>query len=216
MYKIILYIKYMSHDILNLYVIIIGDSAVGKTYLFENYTKKITSGTSMTIGVNFGMKKIKSNNRTIELHLVDTSGSTRLKSITTDYYNKVIGAFICYNIYDRTSFKNVIKWYKDFKKNAEKKTYIILCGLKWDHTIRERVVSVEEGKKLGVTLNCIFTELAVDNITEVHTYIDKLVRRIDNKLTRGLIRLDSNGIKLINSSTSTVDDTVKSKFCCCF
>lgn len=206
----------MSDDILNLYVIIIGDSAIGKSYLFQNYTKQITSGSHMTIGVEFGMKKIKSNDKTIELHLVDTSGSKRLKSITSDFYNKVIGTFICYSIYDRISFENVIKWYKDFKKNAEKKTYIILCGLKWDNTIREREVSFEEGKKLGATLNCNFTELAVDNITEVHTYIDKLVRRIDNKFTRGLIRLDSNGIKLINSSTSTIITNNKSSICCCF
>ena len=86
-------------------IVLVGDSSVGKTNLFLRYIKnEFDPQTKATIGVEFGTKIIKINNYNIKIQIWDTAGQERYKSITSAYYKGAQGAFLVYDITNKSSF----------------------------------------------------------------------------------------------------------------
>jgi small GTP-binding protein len=81
-------------------IILIGDCNVGKTsflYKFvENYNTKVYEP---TIGVDFNSKIVEdSNNNKIKLHIWDTAGQEKFRSIVETYYRDAAGVILIYDI----------------------------------------------------------------------------------------------------------------------
>lgn len=79
--------------------------------------RKFKSESDPTIGVEFGSKTIPLRGKTIKLQIWDTvyfypiqAGQEVYKSITRSYYRGTIGAVLVYDITNRTSFNNVVRW----------------------------------------------------------------------------------------------------------
>lgn len=73
-------------------VVIIGDSAVGKTNIllrFVNEEYKMTHIT--TIGVDFKIKTLNADGTRIKMQIWDTAGQERFKTITETYYKGSAG-----------------------------------------------------------------------------------------------------------------------------
>ncbi len=80
-------------------LIIIGDSSVGKSCILNNYLKNSFNANSKhTVGVEFGSKYLKINDKTIKLQIWDTAGKERYKSVTRSYFRGSIGVIICFDI----------------------------------------------------------------------------------------------------------------------
>ena len=121
-------------------MIIIGDSAVGKTCIF----KKITSGTFTeksisTIGMDrrtlsFTIKNEEGNDVEIDVQLWDTAGQERFRSITTSYYKSSQGLLLMYDITRKETFDNLENWILNIKDSLgeEEKYLIVLVGNKVD------------------------------------------------------------------------------------
>lgn len=76
-------------------VVIIGDSAVGKTNIllrFVNEEYKMTHIT--TIGVDFKIKTVNSDGTKIKMQIWDTAGQERFKTITETYYKGAAGIIL--------------------------------------------------------------------------------------------------------------------------
>jgi small GTP-binding protein len=63
----------------------------------------------------------------------------------SSFYRGSVGALLVYDITKQDSYKNVEKWLKELKENAEKEMVVILVGNKCDLK-HLRAVSVEEAK----------------------------------------------------------------------
>ena len=121
-------------------IILIGDSAVGKTCIF----KKITSGmfnpkSISTIGMDrrtlsFPIKDSEGKDLEIEVQLWDTAGQERFRSITNTYYKSSQGLLLIYDITKRDSFNSVENWINSVKDSlgGEDKYLIVLIGNKVD------------------------------------------------------------------------------------
>lgn len=149
----------MSTDIdLSLKIIILGDSSVGKTNILTRYTKNLFSDDSKTtIGVEFGTKILDLNNHKIKLQIWDTAGQERYKAVTVAYYKGSKGAFIVYDVTNKSSFDNLENWIKDIKKNGDKETSIIIVGNKTD--LEKREVTYEQGKKFAEMYSIFYSFL---------------------------------------------------------
>mmetsp|Transcript_34803 Transcript_34803/g.59809 ORF Transcript_34803/g.59809 Transcript_34803/m.59809 type:complete len:296 (+) Transcript_34803:59-946(+) len=78
--------NYNDYDVL-FKVLLIGDSAVGKSSLVKRYTDDEYDGKFIsTIGVDFSVKTIDRNGKRVKLQVWDTAGQERFRSITTSYY----------------------------------------------------------------------------------------------------------------------------------
>lgn len=118
-------------------VIIIGDTAVGKSCLLLQFSdKRFKSQHDITIGVEYGTKNIKLEENEIKLQIWDTAGSETFKSITRTYYKGVAGALIVFDITRKETFSHALGWLEEIKEHGSESISVILVGNKSDDEAR--------------------------------------------------------------------------------
>jgi Ras-related protein Rab-8A len=86
-------------------IIIIGDSAVGKSNVLLRFTEeKYRTVHTATIGVDFKVKILDVGKHRLKMTIWDTAGQDRFQNITTTYYKGAQGVILMYSISDRRSF----------------------------------------------------------------------------------------------------------------
>jgi len=168
-------------------ILIIGDSAVGKTSLLLKYVDNFFPETHMaTIGVEYKTKNIETSKYKVILHLWDTAGQERFKSITKSFFNNANGIVFVYDITSKESFDGVKNWIKDAEPYGKFES--ILCGNKIDlekkrevkidslkeYSLKKKIDVFETSAKTGAKVNEAFEKL-VDLIIKSKSH-DELVR----------------------------------------
>ncbi|TYI83451.1 hypothetical protein E1A91_D05G293900v1 [Gossypium mustelinum] len=99
-------------------VIVLGDSAVGKTSLMNQYVHKFSQQYKATIGADFVTKELQIEDRLLTLQIWDTAGQERFQSLGVAFYR---GADCCVLVYDvnvMKSFDSLDNWHDEFLKQA--------------------------------------------------------------------------------------------------
>lgn len=147
-------------------VVMVGEAGVGKTSLMYNYVYGSPPAESrITIGVEVGSRIIEMSHddQKVKLHIWDTSGQEKFRSITRSYYRGAAGCIVLYDVTRRSSFNRVLDWVNDMRSLAPTNhTVIMLVGTKTDLE-DERVISKEEGEALAEQEGLLFAET---NFTE--------------------------------------------------
>ncbi|XP_074528670.1 ras-related protein Rab-38b [Halichoeres trimaculatus] len=95
-------------------VLVIGDLGVGKTSIIRRYVHQTYSTNyRATIGVDFALKVLNWNTKTIRLQLWDIAGQERFGNMTRVYYREAMGAFIVFDVTRHSTFEAVVKWKED-------------------------------------------------------------------------------------------------------
>mgnify|MGYP000844721543 FL=1 len=131
-------------------LVIIGDSAVGKTNIllrFVNDEYKLNHIT--TIGVDFKVKIVSIDGLNIKMQIWDTAGQERFKTITESYYKGAAAVIFVYSISDRKSFDNLANWIKQVNDSHPETISKIIVGNKCDSKDGERQVTKAEAEKLA-------------------------------------------------------------------
>ena len=99
-----------NNDI-NLKILILGDSSVGKTSLLLKYADGYFPTIYVaTIGVEYKIKQINVNGLDINLQIWDTAGQERFRSITQNFMKGADGIIYVYEITNKQSFDNLRTW----------------------------------------------------------------------------------------------------------
>ncbi len=121
-------------------VVIVGDSAVGKTNIISRYAKnEFTEKTKATIGCEFANKTISVVNTKIKLQIWDTAGQERFRAITNSFYLYSKGVMLVFDLNNPNTFKSLPSWLNDIEKNIGNDASILILGNKSD--------LAEEGKR---------------------------------------------------------------------
>eukprot|EP00026_Physarum_polycephalum_P014830 Phypoly_transcript_15390.p1 GENE.Phypoly_transcript_15390~~Phypoly_transcript_15390.p1 ORF type:complete len:214 (+),score=24.21 Phypoly_transcript_15390:236-877(+) len=135
-------------------IVVIGDSGIGKSSLLIRYADDGFSELFIsTKGVDFKVKTVTSQSKSIKLQIWDTAGQERFRTITTSYYRGAQGVVLCYDITDRASFVRLETWLGEIKKYASSNSPVLLCGLKSDLEPHREVPTTEAAdfaKKYGM------------------------------------------------------------------
>ena len=130
---------------------IFGDGGVGKTTLVNRYlTGVFKDSSSMTIGVEFYLKKLKLHKKKVALQIWDFAGESRFRFLLPGYLIGTFGGIFMYDITRYSSLKNIVDWFEVVKKaiKTEKDQFpIIMVGGKLDLE-EKRAVSREEATKM--------------------------------------------------------------------
>ena len=188
-------------------LVLIGDSGVGKTNILTRYTKnEFSLATQATVGVEFGSKIIKKNDKLIKLQIWDTAGQERYKSITSAYYKGSKGAFVVYDISRKPTFENVDKWIGELKTNASEDVLIMLVGNKSDLEDK-REVQIDETKKKAEQHKIAFCETSALKGNNIEQAFDSLIDEIAKKVEKEKL----SEVKVIKESIPITLDTNEKK-----
>ena len=175
-------------------IILIGDSAVGKTNIMSKYLKgAFQENSKATVGVEFGSKLFKIDNHNIKAQIWDTAGQEKYKAITGAYYKGSKGAFVVYDITRRDTFDSADKWINDLKTTADPKINIMLIGNKSDLEDKREVLK-EQGEEKAKSFGCAFLETSALNGNNVDKGFELMVKEIFKKYGPESIEDDDFGI----------------------
>jgi Ras-related protein Rab-1A len=188
----------LDYDYLFKYLII-GNSGVGKSCLLIRFTDdKFEEGYVTTIGVDFKIKTLEIEGKSVKLQIWDTAGQERFRNIVSTYYKGGHGIMMVYDITDLESFRYLDSWLKEIEKNASKNVYKILVGNKNDME-KERKVSFEKGME--------FADLHGMKFFETSAKENKNVEEAFKEMTKDII----NSLKKVNEKTNSNSNFVIGK-----
>ena len=144
-------------------ICLIGGQCVGKTSLLATYTENAYKEKySPTVGIDFRVITLKYKDIIAKVHIWDTAGQEKFKSISINYYRSSNGFIYVYDITDKDSLSNLEFWIKLTKENTDSNVINFLVGNKSDND-EERKVSKEEAKNLAKEKNLFFLETSARN-----------------------------------------------------
>jgi len=191
-------------------LVLIGDSGVGKSCLLlrfadDTYTESHIS----TIGVDFKIRTIQLDGKTIKLQIWDTAGQERFRTITSSYYRGAHGIIVVYDTTDSDTFEHVKTWLHEIDRYASENVNKLLVGNKSDLTSK-RQVETEAAKEFSTSVSIPFLETSAKNATNVEDAFMTMAGEIKKRMasTPGT----SEGSKKITVSGKT--EAVKSGGCC--
>lgn len=163
-------------------LLLIGDSGVGKSCLLlrfadDTYTESYIS----TIGVDFKIRTIELDGKTIKLQIWDTAGQERFRTITSSYYRGAHGIIVVYDVTDQESFVNVKQWLQEIDRYASENVNKLLVGNKCDLTSK-KVVDYTTAKEYADQLGIPFLETSAKNSTNVEQAFMTMAAEIKNRM----------------------------------
>ncbi|EAU88348.2 GTP-binding protein ypt1 [Coprinopsis cinerea okayama7 len=187
-------------------LLLIGDSGVGKSCLLlrfadDTYTESYIS----TIGVDFKIRTIELEGKTVKLQIWDTAGQERFRTITSSYYRGAHGIIVVYDVTDNDTFSNVKQWLSEIDRYASEGVNKLLVGNKSDLT-GKKVVEYSVAKEFADQLNIPFLETSAKNATNVEQAFLTMAKQIKDRM--GSTSTPSGAAK---SSTVTPGQTVQSQ-----
>jgi len=196
-------------------LIIVGDTNVGKTNIMSKYIKDQFNITSKsTIGVEFGTKILEIDNKKVKAQILDTAGQERYKSITSAYYKGAKGAFIVYDITNKSTFESVDKWIKDLNSYGDKNLTMLLIGNKSDLEDK-RIINKEEGEEKAKSFELGFIETSAYNGDNIDQAFDIMLKEV---LKRYIVENDVNNDEFEGGTGNNIElvkkNETKKKKCC--
>ena len=171
---------------LEIKVVILGESGVGKSCIIIRYENNIFSHINLSIILCSNVSKTISLNddkNVIKYTIWDTAGQEKYKAITRIHYLDADVILLVFDVTSEDSF-NCIKeyWYPQVKENAPENAIIALveskCDLKDDYN-----VDMDELSSYAEKINAIFKETSAKDdfgITELFEEIGNKILSYDN------------------------------------
>jgi len=189
-------------------LLLIGDSGVGKSCLLlrfadDTYTESYIS----TIGVDFKIRTIEIDGKTVKLQIWDTAGQERFRTITSSYYRGAHGIIVVYDVTDLESFNNVKNWFHEIERYAVEGVNKLLVGNKSD-LVSKKQVEVGLAKEFADSMSIPFLETSAKTAQNVENAFITMAKDIKERLSH---QTEQNSKQNISIGRA---EPVQSKGCC--
>ena len=174
----------MSKDdeTLDIKMILLGETAVGKTSIISRYVENtfssdLMSSTSMT----YVQKILTIDKQRIRLNIWDTVGQEKYRSLSKLFFKDTGIVVLVYSITSLQSFENLIYWLNLFKESIGDEAILGIVGNKSDLFLKQEV-DEEKGEEFAKKNGGFFSLIsAKDNKAQLDDYINNLIKEYMNK-----------------------------------
>ena len=185
-------------------VVLIGDSAVGKTSLRKHFMgTSLDQNYLMTIGADLSIKEvhleITSGIKVLQYQIWDLAGQGSFNTVRSIYYNGTSGVLVVYDITNQDSYHNIKNWLIELKKHFQKPLpVLILIANKVDlrntctnaistsqgQVLREQLATFYWGKEEPYEIPFFETSAVTgENVENVFSKLGHLMLEKDKKKT---------------------------------
>ncbi|KAH9256634.1 Ras-like GTP-binding protein YPT1 [Batrachochytrium salamandrivorans] len=193
-------------------LLIIGDSGVGKSCLLLRFADDVfTESYISTIGVDFKIRTLELQGKTLKLQIWDTAGQERFRTITSSYYRGAHGIIVVYDVTDAESFQNVSQWMHEIERYASSGVNKLLVGNKSDLTAK-RQVTYEQAKEFADSLGMEFIETSAKQSSNVDRAFTTIATEIKARMATQ--PLPQGGAASRSTVASLEGTKVESNGCC--
>ncbi|XP_031104085.1 ras-related protein RABA5a-like [Ipomoea triloba] len=169
-------------------IVMVGDSAVGKSNLLARFARdEFYSNSKSTIGVEFQTQKMEINGKEVKAQVWDTAGQERFRAVTSAYYRGAVGALLVYDVSRRLTFESIGRWLSELQNHSDMNIVTILVGNKSDLQ-DAREVTTAEGKALAEAQSLFFIETSALNSSNVTAAFETIVKEIYTILSRKVMQ----------------------------
>ena len=207
-------------------IIIVGDSAVGKSCLSIKATRNYFEDFySPTVGFEFLTFNVKVEDKTVKLQIWDTCGQEVYRSLISSFYRSASLAIMVYSIENEDSFTNIEKWLNDIKTQSNPDVRIFLIGNKADLEEKRKVTKeagekfrndhdisffTETSAKTGLNVQNVFMEAAKD----LYIQHEEIKNRLSRPGSMTLLQYNQENDNAHNLETEEEENRNKSKCPC--
>ena len=138
-------------------ILLVGDSAVGKTSLMKKYTEKIFPENYKTsISVDFKIKEEKIQQVKYQIKILDTAGQERFRSVAKNYFHDADGFFVVFDMNDKDTFDSLNYWISEIKSVvADPKIIVLGNKIDLDPNVTEEDINEFRIKNIGIDVRQI-------------------------------------------------------------
>jgi Ras-related protein Rab-1A len=185
-------------------LIVVGDSGVGKSSLLVRYThNEYNDHFLATIGMDFYVRRIILDEEKYKLHIFDSSGQERFRSIISSYYRNGHGIILMYDTTNLKSFQNLLDWNKSVEKYSLKDPVRVLVGTKTD---------LKENRQVTEAMAKAFADILKIDHFEVSSKLNENINEMFDEFIRKVSMNEKNQKEM--NSIKLVDVKGKTSKCC--
>ena len=163
-------------------IVLLGDPAVGKSSLVQRFCQdKFEENYKLTIGGAYLQKEVKlKNGDTLKLHIWDTGGQEKFRSMASLYYKDAVAALLVYDVSNSETLESLDYWVKELTENVDNSNFIIsVAGNKNDLPNEKRVLTLNDGKKFCKDKNIsVFSETSAKTGIGVKELFTSLAQKV--------------------------------------
>ena len=200
-------------------IVILGESGVGKSNLINRYNGGDFNPQSLPNNSSFFMSKnLKFGEKIYRINIWDTAGQEKYHSLTKIFLNESNIAFIVYAIDNYNSFQKIDFWF-DLLKESCGNILTALIGNKRDLYESEQVTeneAINKAKEINAEFaltSALEEDTGFDEIVDkmVKKYIQNIGESIENEVFKTSIKLGSS----FNINEKNKAEVKRKKMKCC-
>jgi len=168
----------MSNRVCHFKLVLLGDTAVGKSCLVVRFVRdEFFEFQEPTIGAAFLTQTVALDDATIKFEIWDTAGQERYRSLAPMYYRGAAAAIVVYDITNPESFAGAKSWVKELQRRGDPNVVIALAGNKADLESR-RKVDFEEANAYAEENGILLMETSAKNADNVKPLFIEIAKKL--------------------------------------
>ncbi|KAM9981018.1 hypothetical protein ACTFIY_003312 [Dictyostelium cf. discoideum] len=170
----------MSRKKLEIKLLLLGDSFVGKTTIFTCYTKgEGMTQPASTISTDFFYRDINLAGKDIKVKVYDPPGQKRYFNEFVRQYLRVDGIILVYDVTDKDSFSDIKELYAQVVSIVGNQIDFFIFGNKCD--LKNKIVKENQVQEFSNDIDCDYYETTATNPSSIDIAFTKLIEKILKK-----------------------------------
>jgi small GTP-binding protein len=130
--------------------LLVGGPRSGKSSIISKFSQDLfPSEYVCTIGIDFNIRTMNIDGKSVKLQIWDTAGDEKFRAITSAYYRGATAVMIVLDVTNEESYSDLSKWMEQVKQFGSERVEVLLVANKCDLE-GERCVTEQQCQKFAI------------------------------------------------------------------